>query len=191
MEVVQYGNRILRKQCIPVVNFDDKLASLAKKMLATMSNKEGIGLAAPQVNLCQQLVVIDLQNMTDSVTLFKVDSQDQTLKDWMPLCFVNPKITKTFGSATENEGCLSIRDVIAPVTRAETITVQVSLLDSKSIEIETNGLLARALQHEIDHLNGILFIDRVSPIQKAKLKKTLKNLSEKENFREIVAFPPN
>jgi peptide deformylase len=146
-------------------------------MLETMQAAQGIGLAAPQVGVARRLAVVDVSHDPDCITFLRVDGEAAKLEDWMPLVFVNPEVELREPRETEPEGCLSIRDVRAEVKRPTGIRARLQLLDGRSIELETDGLLARALQHEIDHLNGVLFIDRISPAAKVRLKRTLKRLA--------------
>ncbi|MBM3862796.1 MAG: peptide deformylase [Verrucomicrobia bacterium] len=177
LPIVQYGHPVLRRRCRPVGQVDSRIERLAADMLDTMADAQGVGLAAPQVGEDLRLAVIDVSHDPDCVSLLKVNGEDARLADIMPLVFINPEIE--YGDAKESavEGCLSIRDLRADVRRPTVVRVSLTLLDGSVIEIETDGLLARALQHEIDHLNGVLFTDRLSAVAKVSVKNRLKRLA--------------
>lgn len=177
-EIVQYGHPVLRQRCRPVTVVDDKLIELVGDMLDTMVAANGIGLAAPQVGEDLRLAVIDVSHDPECVSMFKVNGEDADLLSVMPLIFINPEIA--FGQAKEfgMEGCLSIRGIRAEVRRPESVKVTLPQLDGSVLVIETDGLLARALQHEIDHLNGVLFVDRLPAVAKVSMRNRLKRLVE-------------
>lgn len=177
LEITQYGNSVLKEKCRLVEHFDSGLKDLADNMLETMYAAEGIGLAAPQVNVPVQLVVIDIPEEDESVTYLKVNGEDKSLSEIMPLAFVNP-VLEPYGTMHPfHEGCLSVLKIRASVVRPDFVKATVSLLDGTTISIDCNGLLARCLQHECDHLNGILFVERVSSAQKITLRNKLKRLA--------------
>ena len=130
--------------------FDDELRALAEDMLETMREEAGIGLAAPQVGESLQLTVVDISGGTDPDQL---------------LALVNPRVDLEEGEVTEEEGCLSFPDLILVVPRPARVVVTARDVDGEPLRIEAEGLLARCLHHEIDHLKGVLFIDRVSPLK--------------------------
>jgi peptide deformylase len=175
-EIVQYGHPVLRQRCRPVTVVDDALIQLVGDMLETMVDANGVGLAAPQVGVDLRLAVIDISHDPESISYFKVNGGDADLEAHMPLIFINPEIEfgqeKNFGQ----EGCLSIRGIRAEVRRPEDVRATLPQLDGSVIVIETDGLLARALQHEIDHLNGVLFVDRLPPASKVSMRNRLKKL---------------
>ena len=162
LEVVNYGNPILRKKCNQVTNFP-QLSDLIDDMFDTMYEEEGIGLAANQVGIDLNLFIIDISHTDD---------------DEFPRIFINGEITSSRGESVFSEGCLSIPEVALEVTRPEVILFKYQDIHEKWYEEEFDGLLSRAIQHEIDHLNGVLFIDYLS-----KLKKTIivKKLSKKKD----------
>lgn len=177
LDIVQYGHPVLRERCQPVEKVDDKLRALVDSMLETMRDANGVGLAAPQIGVPIRLAVIDVSHDPDCVSFFKVDGEDATLAEHMPLIFLNPELETGSKRERDTEGCLSIREIQADVNRPGTVKATLPQLDGSVLEIETDGLLARALQHEIDHLNGILFIDRVSPAAKVRLRRKLQRLT--------------
>ncbi len=177
LEIAQYGNPVLKEKCRPIEHFDDALKSLADNMLETMYAAEGIGLAAPQVSVPVQLVVIDIPAEEESVSFLQVNGEDKQLADIMPLMFVNPVLEPYGKMHPFHEGCLSVHRIRASVIRPDYVRATLTLLDGTVITVDCNGLLARCLQHECDHLNGILFVERVSSAQKITLKNKLKRLA--------------
>lgn len=175
-EIVQYGHPVLRQRCRPVTQVDDALIDLVADLLETMVDANGVGLAAPQVGEDLRLAVIDVSHDPECVTFLKVNGQDADLESIMPLIFINPELA--FGQEKEfgMEGCLSIKGIRAEVRRPLAIKATLPQLDGSMLEIETDGLLARALQHEIDHLNGVLFVDRLPAVAKVSMKNRLKRL---------------
>ncbi|MFA5073391.1 MAG: peptide deformylase [Nitrospirota bacterium] len=149
-----YPDPILRQKTSPVISFDDSLRRLIDDMVETMHAAPGVGLAANQIGESLQLAVIDL-------SMQKEKKQNHPL-----LVLVNPAFLSQEGSIIEEEGCLSIPDYEEKVKRAARVKVRAQDQDGKTFEIEAEGFLAKALQHEIDHLNGILYIDRLSSLKK-------------------------
>lgn len=150
-ELVKYPDPGLQESCALVADFDDDLRGLAEDMVETMRAESGIGLAAPQVGRAVRLTVIDLSGGSDPEQL---------------IALVNPEVDVEEGEVREEEGCLSFPDVILTVARPERVVVSGQDLDGEAVEITADGLLARCLHHEIDHLNGVLFLDRVSPLKR-------------------------
>jgi peptide deformylase len=180
-EIVQFGHPVLRQRCRPVTAVDDALIQLVEDMLDTMASANGVGLAAPQVGEDLRLAVIDVSHDPDCISYLKVNGEDAELESIMPLIFINPELA--FGQAKEfgMEGCLSIRGIRAEVRRPDAVKATLPQLDGTVLEIETDGLLARALQHEIDHLNGVLFVDRLPAFAKVSMKNRLKRLLEEND----------
>jgi len=152
--------------------------ALVVDMLDTMVDANGVGLAAPQVGEDLRLAVIDVSHDPECVSFLRVNGVDASIDEIMPLIFINPELT--YGQAKEfgMEGCLSIRGIRAEVRRPEAVKATLPQLDGTVLVIETDGLLARALQHEIDHLNGVLFVDRLPAVAKVSMKNRLKRLLE-------------
>ncbi len=177
-EIVQYGHPVLRQRCRPITEVDGKVITLVADMLDTMKDANGVGLAAPQVGEDVRLAVIDVSHDPECVSYLKVNGEDADLLSIMPLVFINPELEfgqpKDFGM----EGCLSIRGIRAEVRRPEIVRATLPQLDGSVMILETDGLLARALQHEIDHLNGVLFVDRLPAVAKVSMKNRLKRLLE-------------
>lgn len=181
-EIVQYGHPVLRQKCRTITEVDDNLIQLVADMLETMVDANGVGLAAPQVGEDIRLAVIDVSHDPECVSFLKVNGEDAELESIMPLIFINPDLVFSQEKETGMEGCLSIRGIRADVRRPAAVKATLPQLDGSVLEIETDGLLARALQHEIDHLNGVLFVDRLQPVAKVAMKNRLKKLLE-ENKR--------
>lgn len=175
-EIVQYGHPVLRQRCRPVSEVDDTIVTLVEDMLDTMVDANGVGLAAPQVGEDLRLAVIDVSYDPECVSFLKVNGEDADLLAIMPLVFINPDLTYSQEKDTAVEGCLSIRGIRAEVRRPAAVKASLPQLDGSVLEIETDGLLARALQHEIDHLNGVLFVDRLPAVAKVSMKNRLKRL---------------
>jgi peptide deformylase len=168
IRICRYGNPSLRKKTDPVVEFNPELREFALRMADVMYAENGIGLAAPQVGVPQKVIVIDLSfgEEVDNV-----------------LAMVNPEILEIEGECSLEEGCLSVPGVYEQVVRPERIRVRYCDLDGSIVETDANGYLARVMQHEIDHLEGILFVDRIGAAKKALLAKTLREIAE-ENGEE-------
>ena len=176
LEIVQYGSPVLREKCKRVEGVDDELRKLADDMLETMADAQGVGLAAPQVGLDIRFAVVDVSHDPDCISYLRVNGEDAALEDVMPLVFFNPKLELHGEKESREEGCLSIFEVQANVIRPSEVKGTFHLLDGSVVELETDGLLARAIQHEVDHLNGILFVDRLSAAGKLSVRGKLKRL---------------
>lgn len=182
LPITQYGNPVLRVQCAPVEQVDDSLKQLVADMLETMYEANGIGLAAPQVGHNIRLVVIDIPEDEEEEDaepeMATVNGEVKPIRDIMPLVFINPTIEPYGKQYLFTEGCLSVRNIRANVARPDHVKATLPQLDGSVLEVDCGGLLARCLQHECDHLNGYLFVDRVSSAAKITLKKKLKRLAE-------------
>lgn len=177
LEITQYGNPVLRKKCRKVSEVTDELKQFGEDLIETMVHAQGVGLAAPQVDREIQMAVVDVSHDPECISFLKVDGEEVALEELMPLVFINPVLE--FGPAKEaaTEGCLSIDGINAEVNRPVEVKATLELLDGRKIVVETDGLLSRAIQHETDHLNGILFVDRLSTARKLSIKRKLKNLA--------------
>jgi peptide deformylase len=164
-KIYQYPDPVLRKQTETITTFDDDLATLVKDMADTMYEAPGIGLAAPQIGKSIKLIVVDTSE----------DKEGE--KKYIPM--INPEIVAHEGSQVDEEGCLSVPELTANVTRHLKITVTYQDLQGQPHEISTENRFAVVLQHEIDHLNGILFIDHLSPLKRSLYKKKVKKWLEK------------
>lgn len=176
LEIVQYGNPVLRKKCRPVEVIDDALLEFVQDMNETMIDANGVGLAAPQVGRDIRLAIVDVSHDPDCVSFLKINGEDAKMEDVMPLVFINPELDLDGPKESDAEGCLSIHDIRANVRRPSIVRAKLPQLDGSVIELESDGLLARAIQHEVDHLNGVLFVDRISPAAKVSVKRKLRRL---------------
>jgi peptide deformylase len=176
LDIVQYGDPVLRQRCEPVREVTSEIRTLAQDMLETMVDAHGVGLAAPQIGLAIRMAVVDVSHDPECVSFLRVGGKDTPLESIMPLVFINPELKLGGPKAADTEGCLSIDDLRATVTRPEVVHATLPLLDGTVLELETDGLLARALQHEVDHLNGVLFIDRLSAAGKTSIRRKLRRL---------------
>ena len=182
LPILEYGDPILRAKGKPIDNIDDRIRELAANMIETMHAANGVGLAAQQVGEALQLTVLDVSLVEDRPSTLKVDGKEVDPKAAMPLVLINPEIELQGATETGVEGCLSFPEITGDIERAASVIVRAQTLEGRAIEIEATGFLARAIQHEGDHLNGILFIDRMNSAAKAALSSRLKRL-QKETRR--------
>jgi peptide deformylase len=155
-EIRKYPDPVLKKRALPVEDIDEALQRLIDDMLDTMYSAPGIGLAAPQIGESKRVIVVDVSAREEGRPL---------------IVLINPELVKAEGRIESEEGCLSVPGYVSKIYRAEKVFIKGLDREGKPVEIEADGLLARALQHEIDHLNGILFIDRMSPIKREFFRK--------------------
>lgn len=184
LSILQYGDPILRAKGKRIEQIDDRIRELARNMVETMHAANGVGLAAQQIGEAIQLTVLDVSQVDDRPSTMKLNGQEIEAKSAMPLVLVNPEIE--LGRETEpgTEGCLSFPEITGEIERSKSIRLRAQTLEGEEIDMETTGFLARAVQHEVDHLNGVLFIDRMSSGAKASLSSKLKRL-QKETLRGI------
>ena len=172
-DIITYGNKLLRRKSTPVEEVTDDIRALAQDMLKTMYASDGLGLAAEQVGRDEAICVIDIPPMRDEETgAPKRENPDVR----MPLVLVNPRITEREGEQVGSEGCLSFPGIYVTVKRAETVTVEFLDMENELRTVRACGLLARAIQHELDHLDGVLLVDQMSPVQKVAVAGKLKKL---------------
>jgi peptide deformylase len=184
LQISEYGDPILRAKGKPIENIDDRIRELAANMIETMHAANGVGLAAQQIGETLQLTVLDISLVEDRPSTLKLDGKDVDPKAAMPLVLINPEIELRGAPEVGVEGCLSFPEITGDIERAKSVIVRAQTLEGRTIEIEASGFLARAIQHEGDHLNGILFIDRMNSAAKAALSSRLKRL-QKETRRGI------
>ncbi len=179
-KIVTYGNPALRKKSTPIKTVDATIRKLAKEMLDAMYASKGIGLAAQQIGRTEAICIIDIPPQRadedpDSTSL----ASDGLI---MPIIMINPRIQTVSGVQTADEGCLSFPEIYVTIKRAAEVTVSFLNLHNKEETIRATGLSARAVQHELDHLNGVLLVDRMSVVQKlasaGKLKRLKKQSAE-------------
>ncbi|MFM2171746.1 MAG: peptide deformylase [Verrucomicrobiota bacterium] len=176
LEIVQIGDPVLREKCSDVEEISEEIVALAENMLETMYQAHGVGLAAPQIGRALRMAVIDVSHDPQCVSFMTLNDEEVNMCDHMPLVIINPVLELDGPRAIETEGCLSIRGVRAPVGRPSIVKARFLQLDGSEVVVETDGLLARAFQHEIDHLDGVLFLDRLSPAAKMGIRKQLRAL---------------
>jgi peptide deformylase len=185
LPILQYGDPILRAKGKRIDEIDDRIRELAANMIETMHAAHGVGLAAQQIGEALQLTVLDVSPVEDRPSTLKLDGKDMTdPKSAMPLVLINPEIELRGETEVGLEGCLSFPEITADIERAQSVIVRAKTLEGGTIQIEAGRFLARAIQHEHDHLDGILFIDRMRSAAKAALSSRLKRL-QKETKRGI------
>lgn len=160
LDILVYPDQRLRQVAQPVTEFNAELKKLVDDMAETMYSAAGIGLAAVQVNVPQRIVVMDLSETKDSLQIF-----------------INPEISEPQGSIQVEEGCLSVPDVYAMVERANTVHIKAQDVDGRPFATDANELLSICIQHEIDHLNGIVFVDYLSRMKQSRIRKKFKKES--------------
>ena len=180
LPIVRYGDPVLRAKGQRITKVDEHVRTLVADMLETMHEANGVGLAAQQIGEALQLTVIDVGAAEDQASTLRVNGEEVDAKTSMPLVLLNPELILGPEIFIGVEGCLSFPEITADISRATTVTARAETLAGETVELEATGLLARALQHEVDHLQGILFIDRMSPVTKVALRSRLKRL-KKEN----------
>lgn len=180
LPIVRYGDPVLRAKGKRVAAIDESVRELAANMIETMHEANGVGLAAQQVGEALQLTVIDVAGAEDQASTMKLNGAEVEPNSTMPLVLVNPELTLHEETDLALEGCLSFPEITADIRRSISVLLRAQSLEGEPLEIEASGLLARALQHEVDHLNGILFIDRMSAATKVALHSRLKRM-QKEN----------
>lgn len=156
LSILHYPDPRLRNKAAPVAQVDDTIRALVDDMFETMYQAPGIGLAAPQVNVSKRVIVIDISEERNA-----------------PLCLINPEIVQQEGIETMEEGCLSVPGIYEPVERARQIRVRALGRDGKSLDMRVDDILAVCIQHEIDHLDGKLFVDYLSELKRQRIRKKL------------------
>src|SRR5664280_180758 len=179
LEVVKYGHPALRQKGARIEKVTPEIKKLVADMFETMHTNHGIGLAAQQVGQALLLTVIDVREVKDRPSWLELDGQPADVYEFMPLVLVNPEIKPGGEPVAGGEGCLSFPEIFAEITRPESVAVKALDKKGKPVEFRCGGLLARAIQHEVDHLNGILFIDRMSRKTKEELRPKLDELQVK------------
>ena len=156
LNILEFPDQRLRKKAVPVAEINSGIRRLVDDMFDTMYEARGVGLAATQVNVQQRVIVMDISEEKDT-----------------PVCFINPEIFAKDGVEESEEGCLSVPGFFEKVKRAEHIKVKALDRDGKTFELEANDLLAVCIQHEIDHLEGKLFVDYISSLKRNRIKKKM------------------
>ena len=182
LPILQYGDPILRTKGKHIEKIDERIRQLTQDMIETMRAANGVGLAAQQVGEALQLTVLDVSQVEDRPSTMKLNGKDVDPRTAMPLVLINPELKLAGETELAMEACLSFPEISGGIERAKSVIAHAQTLEDGRIEIEASGLLGRAIQHEVDHLNGILFIDRMNSAAKAALSSRLKRM-QKETRR--------
>jgi len=170
LPIVKFGDPMLRTKGKAIEKITPAIKRLIDDMFETMYDAAGVGLAAQQVGQALQLTIIDVRAVKDRPSTMEIDGEPVDVAAHMPLVLINPKITP-FGNPTKGpEGCLSFPEIYTDIMRPESVEVEATNVEGKPIHFKAGGLLSRAVQHEVDHLNAILFIDRMTAEAKAEVK---------------------
>jgi peptide deformylase len=182
LSILQYGDPILRAKGKRIEKIDNRIRELAASMVETMHAAHGVGLAAQQVGEALQLTVIDVSQVEDRPSTMKLNGKEVDPEMAMPLVLINPELELRGEPEAGVEGCLSFPEISADIERSKSVIARAQTLEGENIEIDAGGLLSRVIQHELDHLHGILFIDRMNSAAKAALSSRLKRM-QKETRR--------
>ena len=178
LPILKYGDPVLRKKGTRIEHITPAISTLIEDMLETMNAAKGIGLAAQQVGHPIQLAVVDVRGATDRPSTLFLDDQPSDVSTFMPLVLLNPELKPVGEPVIGPEGCLSFPEMYADISRPDMIEVTALDRRGEPLECKCGGLLSRVIQHEVDHLHGILFIDRMSREEKSQLKPELDVLQE-------------
>ena len=176
LPIVKYGHPVLRKKGERIERVTPEIRQLIEDMLETMEANQGVGLAAQQIGQAIQLTQIDVEDMEHHPSTIEHQGQPAKVADFMPLVLINPEVTPAGAPVESSEGCLSFPGIYAEIHRPESVNVRALNEEGEVIEFRCGGLLARAVQHETDHLNGILFIDRMERTSKEEYRDELDTL---------------
>ena len=176
LEIVNYGSPVLRQKGVRIESVTPEIKQLIADMFETMNENHGVGLAAQQIGVAKQLTVIDVREITDRPSTLELDGKPADVASIMPLVLINPEVTPAGEAVKGGEGCLSFPEIFAEISRPGTVDVKALNAKGKPIAFRCGGLLARAVQHETDHLNGLLFIDRMDRKTKEELQPELDDL---------------
>ena len=180
LEVVKYAAPVLRTKGKKIPEITAKIRKLSEDMIDTMRAENGVGLAAQQVGEALQITVLEIPEMDERPSTMSINGKACDFMKWMPMTLINPELVLGKDREIGIEGCLSFPEITEDILRSVAVTAKAQLLDGTFIEFEATGLFARALQHEVDHLNGILFIDRMNSATKSSLAGKLKRM-QREN----------
>ena len=176
LPVVKYGHPVLRKKGARIETVTGDIEKLIHDMFETMRAARGVGLAAQQIGEALQLAVIDVRGVKDRPSRLELNNEPADVETFMPVVLINPEVKPLSDAVAGPEGCLSFPEMYADISRPESVEVRALNRQGEPIQFVCGGLLARAVQHEVDHLNGILFIDRMSKADKEELKPELDDL---------------
>jgi peptide deformylase len=173
LDIVKYGHPVLRQKGARIETITREIKTLAADMLETMHASRGVGLAAQQIGRALQLTVIDVRDVKDRPSWLELDGKPADVNAFMPLVLINPEITPVGEFVSGGEGCLSFPEIFGEIARPESVDVKALNEKGQPVAFRGGGLLARVVQHEVDHLNGILFIDRMDKATKEELRPQL------------------
>ena len=178
LKIRNYGDPVLRQKGVRVEKITAEIKALVADMFDTMREARGVGLAAQQVGHALQLALIDVRGIKDRPSTMEVDGQSVDPEKHMPLVLINPQVTLLGEKVTGPEGCLSFPEIFGDITRPAEVEVTAITDEGKTVAFRAGGLLAKAVQHEFDHLQGILFIDRMTTASKAEVRDEYELLAE-------------
>ncbi len=176
LDIVKYGHPVLRQKGARIEKVTPEIKKLIADMFATMHASKGVGLAAQQIGRALQLTVLDVRDLKDRPSSLELNGQPADVDAFMPLALINPEIKPLGDPVSGPEGCLSFPEIFGEIARPGFVDVKALNEKGKPVEFRCGGLLARAIQHEVDHLNGILFIDRMTKAIKEELRPQLDEL---------------
>ena len=176
LSVVKYGSPVLRRKGARIDTITPEIETLIEDMFDTMHAARGVGLAAQQIGKALQLTVIDVTGIEDRPSNLELNGKTADVEAFMPLVLINPEVKPVGAPVSGPEGCLSFPEIYSDITRPESVDVTALDRRGNNIQFRCGGLLARAVQHETDHLNGILFIDRMTREDKEELKPELEKI---------------
>jgi peptide deformylase len=179
LPVLKYGDPVLRQKGVRIERVTPEVKQLISDMLETMRAARGVGLAAQQVGHALRVAVVDVREVTDRPSTLYLHGEETDVAGFMPVVLINPEVTPVGAPVSGPEGCLSFPEMYADISRPESVDVVAWNEKGKTFAFRCGGLLARAIQHELDHLNGILFIDRMTAEAKKELKPELDALQSK------------
>ena len=178
LRITKYGEPILRQKGAMVEAFDGNLHKLIDDMFDTMEAAQGIGLAAQQIGQAIQLCIVDVTGVDDRPSALFIDGKESDVEEFMPLVLINPRIELSGSQEAGPEGCLSFPSIYGEVTRPQRARVTAKDGHGNEFSFECEGLLSRCIQHEVDHLNGLLFIDRMNGAERDKIRDEVNDLHE-------------
>ncbi|MCD8535312.1 MAG: peptide deformylase [Verrucomicrobia bacterium] len=178
LRITKYGEPVLREKGQPIEKMDESLHAFIDDMFDTMEAANGIGLAAQQVGRAMQLCIVDVSDMDDRPSRLWIDGKECDVEAFMPLVLINPTLELSGEQIPGPEGCLSFPEIYGEVSRPDKAKVKALDGYGKAIEFECSGLLSRCIQHEVDHLNGLLFIDRMDKAERERIREEISGLAE-------------
>jgi peptide deformylase len=192
LPVYTYGAQILRERTQRVQSDSEEIQRLIDDMIETMHGASGVGLAAPQVGRSERLFVIDLRAAEEELVDYEeADESETALQSIVPLVFINPELELLEGARVDfEEGCLSVPELREEVERPEAVRIQFHDRFFQARELEVDGLLARVIQHEFDHLDGVLFVDHLSPLKRRLIRRRLREMARGEVTADYPIITP-